>query len=70
MVEVTLTDYISAHRGHRTNPTSLADLYVPALPACAVISIPQVDSRYLKKKTRVGLARPKKTRVGLGPWSR
>ena len=50
MVEVALKAYIFVHRRDGMNPTLLADSYMPALPACAVISIPQVDFGYLKKK--------------------
>ena len=54
MVEVTLKAYISVHRRDRTDLTPLADSYMPVLPACTVVYVPQAKSRYLKKKTRVG----------------
>ena len=54
MVEVTLKAYISVHRRDGMNPTSLADSYMPVLPACTVVYLPQVNFEYLKKKTRVG----------------
>ena len=54
MVEVTLNRYISGHRRDRTNLRTLAGSYIPVLPACTVVYLPQVDLRYLKKKTRVG----------------
>ena len=54
MVEVTLEAYISGHRHGRMNLTTLAGSYIPVLPACAVTSVLQVDSRYLPKKDKGG----------------
>ena len=63
MVEVTLRGYISAHRRDTADSTPPADSYMPVVPACVVVSALQacfVDST--KKKTRVGLSRPR-------PWT-
>ena len=78
MVEVTLKDYISVHRRHRTNPRSLAGSYMPALLAGTVVYVPEADLRYFEKKTRVGLTcdfsitstLDQKDKGGFGPWSR
>ena len=75
MVEVTLRAYISVHGRDTADSTPPADLYMPVVPACVVVSALQacfVDST----KERQGWVWAvldlghEKDKGGFSPWSR
>ena len=64
MVEVTLKAYISVHGHDRMDLTPSADFCMRIVPTCAVVSVLQVDSAYLKKKDKGGFASTQKDKGG------
>ena len=70
MVEVTLKGCISVHGCDRIDLTPPADSYMRIVPACAVVSVPQVDPGYLQEKDKGGFASTQKDKGGFSPWSR